>query len=300
MTYFSNIPMVTYDFTINTDRKDAIYTLSDVTTRVGKFTDLITEDILLDEYSIEEGETPESISLKLYETMDYYWTILYVNGIMDMADDWPKSEEVLYEYVNATYPGIAKSDVIIPFRGYSQNFMENDKLVSYIMIDSAFYSLGLDAELDEITNSITVLDWIYAPHLSEDLEFQIIDTELDVYGRLKKLKLSALIDNPDYIISAGSTPISGYYFGIQKTNTMNAIKYYRSALYNNINTKQRIEELSYTTEAGTKISMPSGDEAVPITNYDYEIEVNEAKRKINVISPTYIDSFVTSFFRQIT
>jgi hypothetical protein len=43
-------------------------------------------------YTIQTGETPEIISNKRYGSTEWYWTILILNNIIDMNNDWPVSD----------------------------------------------------------------------------------------------------------------------------------------------------------------------------------------------------------------
>lgn len=43
-------------------------------------------------YSVQSGELPESVSQKLYQTTDYFWTILVINNIVNPFLDWPLSD----------------------------------------------------------------------------------------------------------------------------------------------------------------------------------------------------------------
>ncbi len=40
-------------------------------------------------YTIQEGETPETISYEKYGSTEWYWTILLLNNIIDLNNDWP-------------------------------------------------------------------------------------------------------------------------------------------------------------------------------------------------------------------
>jgi hypothetical protein len=42
-------------------------------------------------YTIKEGETPELISQERYGSTQWYWTILILNNIIDVNNDWPKT-----------------------------------------------------------------------------------------------------------------------------------------------------------------------------------------------------------------
>jgi len=48
-------------------------------------------------YELKEGELPEDISLKYYNTEDFYWAILLFNNISNMFTQWPYTEEQILE-----------------------------------------------------------------------------------------------------------------------------------------------------------------------------------------------------------
>jgi hypothetical protein len=43
-------------------------------------------------YTVQQGETPEQISTKQYGSPEWYWTILILNNIIDVHNDWPVSD----------------------------------------------------------------------------------------------------------------------------------------------------------------------------------------------------------------
>ena len=43
---------------------------------------------LLDQYEVQEGETPEIVADKHHGSVYYHWVILMTNGITDPFHDW--------------------------------------------------------------------------------------------------------------------------------------------------------------------------------------------------------------------
>ena len=43
-------------------------------------------------YTVQQGETPEQVSNKQYGSPEWYWTILILNNIIDVRNDWPVSD----------------------------------------------------------------------------------------------------------------------------------------------------------------------------------------------------------------
>jgi len=97
--YFSYFPKILYDVEGNGNPK----VVTDILRRV-KSRDGTNEDFsALSEYNVANGETPETVSYKLYGTVDYYWIILLVNNIKDRYYDWPLNEQQFETYVNGKY-----------------------------------------------------------------------------------------------------------------------------------------------------------------------------------------------------
>ena len=52
-------------------------------------------------YHLQDGERPDHVSLKLYGTTDYYWTLFMVNeDIVNTFADWPCSRAEIENKIN--------------------------------------------------------------------------------------------------------------------------------------------------------------------------------------------------------
>ena len=72
---------------------------------------IITDEIknnysVYDEYDIQDGETPEILSSKIYGNSEYHWLILHMNEIIDPRYDWPLSTFNLIKYCQSKYTNI--------------------------------------------------------------------------------------------------------------------------------------------------------------------------------------------------
>jgi hypothetical protein len=63
------------------------------------------------QYTIRDGELPHTISNKLYDTVDYWWSILKINKIYDFDNQWPRNQDQLNKYIAVKYPGKLSSDI---------------------------------------------------------------------------------------------------------------------------------------------------------------------------------------------
>lgn len=74
-------------------------------TRFARISSLFRTDPRLGlKYTIADGERPETLSHRLYDTVDYWWVVLLVNNIYDMERQWPMDNERLEAYIQDKYP----------------------------------------------------------------------------------------------------------------------------------------------------------------------------------------------------
>lgn len=70
-----------------------------------------TSDNLHIEHQIRDGDTPSILSNRLYDSVEFWWTILLLNDIYDMEEQWPKNYEDLNLYISNKYPNQNKNDI---------------------------------------------------------------------------------------------------------------------------------------------------------------------------------------------
>ena len=99
MSYFNKFPVVPYD--VNGDGTVVIVT--NILKRVRLRANMKKELTLLDQYEVQEGETPEIVADKHHGSVYYHWVILMTNGITDPFHDWPKSTRQLQLYLADKY-----------------------------------------------------------------------------------------------------------------------------------------------------------------------------------------------------
>ena len=60
-------------------------------------------------YLNEYYKRPEEISYELYSSYDYTWTILILNNVYNIHEDWVKSQEILDKEIKRKYGTLEKS-----------------------------------------------------------------------------------------------------------------------------------------------------------------------------------------------
>ena len=101
-TYFRQLPDFNY---VNLDSN-----LSSEYTRVKNLfkrgelrSDIFVNLAFFNKYSIVGEESPDEVSLKLYDTEEFDWVILLANNIINVRDEWPLSNDSLYNYLIDIY-----------------------------------------------------------------------------------------------------------------------------------------------------------------------------------------------------
>jgi hypothetical protein len=96
MAYFNNFPQMLYNFPIG--GSDKVVVVRDITANVRIIKSVLENITLYDEYDIVDGESPEIVSNKVYETSEYHWVLMIVNQRFDYLADWPMTYDRLVQY----------------------------------------------------------------------------------------------------------------------------------------------------------------------------------------------------------
>ena len=101
MAYFSKFPTIYYPFIIN--GKEEIKVVTDITRNVRAIKATLENIKLYEIYDIQDGETPEIISDKLYGTPLYHWVLMVINDKYDYISDFPLSQPELMKFIRQKY-----------------------------------------------------------------------------------------------------------------------------------------------------------------------------------------------------
>ena len=97
--YFDSFPKILYDSKGNGEVK----IVTNLLKRVAIRTKVKNNSVLYDTYTVQNGDTPESIADKLYDDPELHWVVLLVNDITDRYHQWPMYEQQFNSYVTEKY-----------------------------------------------------------------------------------------------------------------------------------------------------------------------------------------------------
>tara|TARA_A200000159_G_scaffold85972_1_gene79492 strand:+ start:7719 stop:8255 length:537 start_codon:yes stop_codon:yes gene_type:complete len=99
MFYFEQFPKIAYDVLGTDDFK----LTPDIFRRVKTRSKILNNVVLLDDYDIQEGDSPETVAFKAYGDAKYFFVVCLVNNIVNRYYDWPLDEFNFQQYVKDKY-----------------------------------------------------------------------------------------------------------------------------------------------------------------------------------------------------
>jgi hypothetical protein len=144
--YFNNFPKIGYSLeTIN--QYDYV---TNIVSRFGIDNKLKENTAIYYEYSVEDGETPEILASKYYDSPEKHWIILAMNNIVDPQFDWPLTYSQFNQYVDTKYSANNYADTAntgVPGLSYAQKlYTQNDPYTQ-----AAYYKVVSQTIGDTIT-----------------------------------------------------------------------------------------------------------------------------------------------------
>lgn len=136
MSFFTNFPKLAYDVRQNGSLTNVydIFRYVDVIEKV-------TNNPMAYQYEyIRDGERPDSLSLRLYGNVDYYWTFFIANDYLkDGLEAWPKGQYELQQYISNAFTDYAVLSVppqaennLVGLKDDSENDIVLNELDAYV------------------------------------------------------------------------------------------------------------------------------------------------------------------------
>lgn len=235
-------------------------------------------------YRIKDGERPEHIARRVYGRSDLHWVILMFNETLDPYFRWPISSNELDAVVANRYAGKAYFvDSKNPIQG-SKDF---------------WFEVGT-----EITVSYTYKG------LTKSFTTTISEWEPDLYKIVVPSDVQTFTFSTGYTATITQTRSDGYIVSAPLMRVVDDNRYaahhfiYQDSqetadhhiLLNDPNlASEAIGESASVIDRyirGADVIPLSVSTIIPVTNYTFEVESNDAKRIINVMRPQYVQMMI--------
>lgn len=104
MSYFRELPNLQYPSFLSDKRSSNEYLLvKNLFRRVKLRDDLQNVFTIFDKYQIPDGSRPDLVAEELYGSSQYDWVVIICSGITRLRDQWPLSDQKLYEFAENLY-----------------------------------------------------------------------------------------------------------------------------------------------------------------------------------------------------
>ncbi len=167
---FDLIPNINYDGTI----------VKNFFRKVKLRDDAFQYSTIFKTYTVKDGETPQDVSFKFYQNINYYWIILLVNDIQNINTDWGMSSIIFEDYIKQKYP----SDL-----GETTRHWETKSVVvggvevlpEGNIVDEDYSFVYLGQEYTNITRPVTFRTWEVIQNEAKKKIFVLKDSYISKY-----------------------------------------------------------------------------------------------------------------------
>lgn len=271
MPFFRQFPKTVYDFQsagIGTNITDLFRFVQSDFARV--------DDISVYQYyRIEDGDRPDVVSQKLYGTPDYYWTFFLCNEhLRDGMKSWPLSQQEFDQYIEDEYEGTAL--IVNPYVQWTGDYIVSEAQV--------INSLAGKFEIGEVVNGkyggsglLFKKDAQLGQLILRNVTGSFRTVEEEVIGEesndsISPSRVVAWRDAPHHYVKADGT-----------------ISY--NALYID-------EQFNPPGRPDLWIDNPpdvTDPNLTAVSNYAYELDLNEKRANIRVVRPDEIYAYAQRF-----
>lgn len=228
------------------------------------------------DYPLQEGERADVAAYKMYNDSFYDWMIYYANGIIDPYHGWYLDQSDFNNFITHKYGSIAQAQERTAF--FRVNWVEDDRRKSV-------------AEYGTLISSIKKF---WKPEYDEaGREMYYVRSRQDTVMRTNKIVELALATAVSYTIgehvtqrSGSAVTASGDVVRVSgnKVQVQHVMGTFTAAAMTGMSS-DKVGTVADITELAFSIPLEEVPYWSPVSFYQYESELNEAKKNIRVLLP---------------
>lgn len=193
--YFNNFPSINYN---NKELCNILVKFHSI--------NLYKDSSFLENYYLQDEDTPENISYRMYKTSEYSWVVLFINEMFNREYDWPLSAAKMDEYVENKYNTscVFFLDEKINFSFSDVKKLHNYEILSY---DRDLNKFNLKTKITSLPSIVNLYD------KNNDIIKQIQPDRVVYEGSqaLNRFEINNEIINPRQLVSEGGVAyLTGY------------------------------------------------------------------------------------------
>ncbi len=309
MSFISQFPKRWFDV----DGKSTL--MPNLTKRITIPADVLNNTTLYMEYMVEDGERPDQISEKLYDTDQYWWLVLMANKITNIYEQWPRMDESIYAEMENLDDPYAISHYVHPDGSYAD-------------IEGLMYLYNVPLEYDPRLSNLNLSGngpYIHTIIVNEPIIFDEQDTSVpdtltltESGGIATRMSVMTSSSFAGWVSCSGGVSINGdsipgrfpssYYSPpFTVTVTTPSVDTIMMRTDKSDPFDRKVSSYKITDSTGSEVlsilnpnPLPSraSDAKIaqrfnlrPVSYIDHAMETNERKRRIRLIDPDHIEVF---------
>jgi len=280
-SYFDLFPLARYLIGRNVDTVNSYDLAVNLLVRVRVLTEQLDSIFHYYEYVIKDGESPEILADRLYRDPEAHWIILLTNNITDPLYDWPLFYDSFDKYIVNKYGSLSNAKTTI------HHYNKIIKQIDFTTKTETIKKIRIEPNpISEIFVNVGGLGYSNG-FLTFSTNFGIganVSYTVNSFGSIVSTNVisgGSYIAAPNVTISGANTSIANITSFVATGN-----------LWSSLPTDQGGVE-SYNV--GTKVVNIYDGYRESVSNYDWEVEQNDAKRNIKIIKPEYYSAIKEEF-----
>jgi hypothetical protein len=226
-------------------------------------------------YTIQEGETPDSIAYKELGSSEWFWTILVLNNITDMNTMWPMTADELDKYIEKKYGDYQNKP------RYWETSEVRDSNNNIVLEPGIIVEMFQDKPDQNLVN--------YKPQIkTQDIRYVSQDSlkgsTTITLGSAENLRVGDLL-NAQYLTKISA--INGNVITVDRPLEYNMFPGF-AIQFSRYETWKKIYIDSLDTNGATVTKTITADNLTEVTNRDYEYQLNELKKEIKLPKTNYL------------
>lgn len=282
--FFNYFPKVLYSANAESQ---SLESATNITTRFNFENTLKENSSVFYEYLIKDGETPETIAAKYYDNPERHWIVLLFNNIIDPQFDWPLGYDEFVNYIRKKYSLVTDIQIVNPGTGYSNGFLTIQGTDDVGAGANAYFTVDANGNVANVQIISSGYGFNQAPNVT---------ISIDNTGTGAELSANIAVDP----IAWAKYNVHSYYKVITTTNSSGTntekIEVDYNTYQNNIIMQNGTNETIVLNDDSTVIVQISKEAK---TYFDYELELNESKRKIKLLRVDFASQVEKEFRKKV-
>lgn len=299
MSYFRELPNISYSSRFSgTNRGEETVEVKNLFKRAKLRSDIDSAITAFTYYKLSEGERPDTLAQKIYNDSELDWVILVTNNITNIRDQWPLegmsfTNYLLSKYGTSDMTEEEKYAELTKVKHYETTEVKDEYdrilLEKGSIVDQDFkFTFTKEVARNRTISEVTLTLPFAASFNAGDTVTQPIFSGGGYTFTGASGTVKTTISNKSEVLLNN---VTGNFITIPNGGSVGNPLLLNGVVLTNSGVSGNPVAVSIRYKTNTRPSTINPVKGV--TYYDYEVDINEKKRKIKVLKPEYLSVFIS-------